>query len=200
MLSDDDLVSVTVEQELLGEDIINVFYFLYEVTVLGATLFDLIEDFRTNIWTYIRAGQTSELATVNLVGRNLTNGVDIEELPGIQVGLDVGAGPPMPTYVAAGYRLNVGSLETRPGGKRFAGVGETRVDDNEYIAGGTVATDIEEKLALISGVTGTVIGSGLIHPIVIGRDVLGALDLLRFQPVTTAAVATSIRSQVSRRS
>lgn len=199
VLDDNDVLSITVEQELLGEDLINIFYYVWEAVNFGVTLLDILTDFKDDVWDAIRAGMNPDLSAVNFVGRNLTNGLDIDNLVGPVNGLDITGGDVSPSYVAAGYSLLVGSLETRPGSKRFAGTSEQRVNDNDYIAGGTVSADIETLLAARITVSGLLIGDGDIVPYIVGRDLLGALDLTRIQPVQAAQVSSTIRSQTSRR-
>ncbi|MCK5643812.1 MAG: hypothetical protein KAJ19_23635 [Gammaproteobacteria bacterium] len=199
MLDDGDILSVTVEQTSLGEDILNIFYYVYEVSLIGATILDVLLEFQQSVWTFVRGGMNPDMETNAYVGRNLSNGVDIETLVFPQIGLDITGGDISPTSLAAGYSLLVGSLETRPGSKRFAGISEQRVNDNIYDAGGVIAANIESSLAQILDVVGAVSGEGSAIPTIVGRDILGALELTRTQPVITAEVAGTVRTQVSRR-
>lgn len=198
-LASGNKVSITVEQSLLGEEVLNIFYYVWNLVEEGVALYDLLLEFKDVVWDIVRLSQNADVVTNNFVARNLSNGVDIDTLNSGDLGLDATGGDVCPSYVAAGYALNVGTLETRPGSKRIAGPGEQRVNDNDYVPGGTVATDIETAFAATLPVTGVVVGEGDLIPYIIGRDVLGALDLLRTQPVLSCQVSATIRSQVSRR-
>lgn len=198
-LENGNIVSITVDQSLLGEDVINVFYYLYQLTDAGVTLLDMLSKFRDAVWALVRVGMNPDLVTNNFIGRNLTNGIDIEVLNAGSVGLDATGGDVSPSYVAAGYALNVGSRETRPGSKRFAGTSEQRVNDNQYDAGGTTSADIETALAVTLAIIGASVGEGDGVPHIVGRDIFGDLELTRTQPILSAQVSSTIRSQVSRR-
>lgn len=198
-LENGDIVSITVEQSLLAEDVLNVFYYVWDVLEEGVIILDLLIEFRDFVWGFVRAGQNPEVVTNNFVGRNLTNGIDIETLNDGTIGTDVTGGDVSPSSLAAGYALNVGTLLTRPGSKRFAGTSEQRVDDNDYDAGGVVSSQIETAIAATLDVSGPAVGEGDMIPNIVGRDEFGALDLNRKQPVLTVAVAPTIRTQVSRR-
>lgn len=198
-LEDDDVLSITVEQTLLSEDVINVFYYVWNVVDAGVTLLDVLSLFKAAVWNFVRAAQTPDVTTNNFVARNLTNGVDIETLNEGTVGLDATGGDVTPSYTAIGFTLNVGTLLTRPGSKRIAGPGEQRVNDNDYDGGGTVSDDIEDKFAATLPVTGASVGEGDAIPHIVGRDILGALDLNRIQPILTVSVSPTIRTQTSRR-
>ena len=200
MLENNDIVKVTFNQSLFGEEIKNVFWYLYELAVAGVTLLDLLDLLTTEVFTPMSLTQVPDLEYVNSVAENVTNGIDTDTLPIAGEGTDLSAGPASPSYVSAGYTLNVGNRTTRPGGKRIAGMGETRVVDNAYVPGGTTAADAALAMATSWFVTGTPTGSGIIVPVVVGRAIDGSPDLLRINEITTVSVNPTIRSQVSRRS
>lgn len=199
MLNDDDIVRVTVNQELAGVDIKNVFFYLIEVLVAGSTLLDVLADFRDNVWTFIRALQVSDIETLTLVGENLTNGIDIDSLTIGANGTDATGGSVQPSYVAAGYRFNVLDKTTRPGGKRFAGIGESRVIENAYNPDATANTIAIGALAYTFPIIGVPTGTGDAIPIVVGRNLDGSLDLTRFSRVSSVDDSLTIRTQTSRR-
>jgi len=199
MLQDDDIVRITVKQTIVSEDIFNVFFYLVEVLVTGATLLDLLTDFRDSVWTVLQGLQSEDLTSLTAVAENLTNGIDVDTLTLNSGGLDLAAGPILPSYVAAGYRLNVIDKTTRPGAKRIAGIGETRVSFNLYSPNGAASVLAVAALATTFAYTGTPTGSGDAVPIVVGRDTFGAVDLTRFSRVSSVTELTTIRSQVSRR-
>ena len=199
MLGDEDVIAIKVEQELLGEEVLNIFYFLYELGIIGVTLVDLLSEFKLAVWDLVRIGQHPDVSTINMQAQNLTNGVDVDDLPLSDIGVDTTGGDVLPSSTAAGYVLNVGSRETRPGGKRIAGISDARVTDNAYDAGGTISADIEDAFAVSLDVSGLIIGEGVLIPYVVGRDLLGIIDLNRIQPIASAAVSALIRTQTSRR-
>lgn len=199
MLEDGDVVKITVKQTLNAEDVINVFFYVYDLIILGVNLTDVIIDFRDQVWALIRTGQVPEIETTEIIGENVTNGVDINAVSLSIFGLDASGLAVLPSYVAAGYRLNVGDKTTRPGAKRFSGVGEGRVTDNDYDPGSGVQFNIEEILAEAITADHNPVGTALLTPVIVGRDIVGALDLTRISPIISATLAPTIRTQVSRR-
>ena len=87
-IEDNNRLSITVEQSLLGEDVLNIFYYVFNLIEAGVVLFDLLSEFETQVCDKVRLGQVPEVVTNNFVGRNLTNGVDIEVLNSGDLGLD----------------------------------------------------------------------------------------------------------------
>jgi len=199
MLNDGDIVQITDFQRASSVDTINTFFYVVEVIVAGIELLDLMLKFRDSVQDAIRDIQTASLEHLTLGIENLTNGIDIDQIAIGEFGTDLTGGPIQPTYVAAGYKLNVADRTTRAGGKRFGGIGEDRMVGNNYNPITAADAALETALSAALVVTGAILGNGVMTPIVVGRDILGALDLDRTAVIISANSFASIRSQVSRR-
>lgn len=199
MLEDSDIIKITVNQEYLGEDALNVFWYIYGLVAAGVTLVDVALDFIDHVWEFVQESQHPVTETVTLKMENMTNAIDVDVVSLGTFGLDDTGGLAQPSYVASGFSMDVSDKTTRPGSKRFVGIGETRTTANTYDAGGTVADDIETALSNFVDVIGGAAGEGTIIPVIVGRDEFGQPDLTRVSPVTSSTVSSTIRSQVSRR-
>lgn len=199
MLNDQDIIRITDEQISSSKDFVNVFFYIIDVLVVGIELLDVLADFRDNVMDFVRGVQVAATTHVDLIGENLTNGIDIDTLITGSIGTDTGGGPVLPTYVAGGYRFNVLDKTTRPGGKRISGIGEIRVASNNYDPEATAEALLVGAFAAPFTVTGTPSGTGTATPIVVGRNILGQIDLARFSVVSSVTTASFIKSQVSRR-
>lgn len=197
-LVDGDIIQINAEQELAGESILNIFYYITSLLVTGVTLLDILIEFRDLVIEAQRELQATELTHTNIHAQNLSNELDEEDLVLGLDGVD-SAGEVLSTFTAAGFALLVETKITRNGAKRVAGILEGRVNGQVYIAGEGLDTAYAEALAALIPVTGTPSGVATMFPIVVGRDLLGALDLTKFNVVTSAIVKTNITSQTSRK-
>lgn len=199
MLNDGDVVQIKDVQAITGRQVLNVFFYVIEVLTAGIELLDVLISFRDLIVDDMRLIQGDHIEHTELIGENLTNGIDIETLILGLNGQDVTGGPPLPDYVAGSYRLNVGDKTTRPGGKRIAGIGESRVISNTYNPVTPGNDTFVAGLSFAEAVVGVPDGAGIMVPIVVGRDALGALDLTRTSVILSATTQNNIKTQVSRR-
>lgn len=199
MLTSGDLLKFELRALLNGQTIINTFYYLVAIYQAGVDLLDCLTEFVDVVLPAIQDIQVSDLNYTEIVGENLTNGVDVETLPLAVAGTDLTGGPVMPTYVAGGFKLNVPDKTTRAGQKRFAGIGEDRVTANTWYPTTARAEAVANALALVINVMGPISGELDLAPIVVGRTPTGALDLTRYSAIVSATWYDLIRSQVSRR-
>lgn len=199
MVIDNDIVQINDVQVVSQQNVLNTFYYMIQVVTAGIILVDLLLEFRDQVTSAIRGIQNPNLEHVELNILNLTDGVNRDTLALGNFGSDSTGGTVSSSYVAAGWKLAVGSLLTRPGGKRFAGIGEARILGNEYDPDGGSASDVSAILDEDLLVFGAVAGEAIMVPVIVGRDVLGALDLTRVAPITQAVQQLTMRSQVSRR-
>jgi hypothetical protein len=199
MLVDQDIIRITDKQIASSKAFVNLYFYRVSVSVPGITLLNVASAFRLIVTAKIRALQVAACTHEEFVIENLTNAIDIDTQISVQAGLDTNGGPVQPTYLAASYRLNVSDKTTRPGGKRISGIGEERVASNNYVPDETANDEAEAALAEQFGVVGVPVGDGVAIPIVVGRDILGALDLDRVSVISSASAAFFIKTQVSRR-
>lgn len=104
----------------------------------------------------------------------------------------------LPSYCACGVRLSVPTRNTRPGQKRFPGLIETDVLDNEITSD---YIDLVEALSAKydSAITlGAPVAAGLLTPIIIKYTGSPPAEAAR-QDVTGHVINSSVTSQVSRR-
>lgn len=197
---DSDIVRIEDRSTLYGKSVLNVFWYLIEVVTAGITLVDIMTEFRDIVTDAIAGIQTADLTHSRMIITNATNEVDIASTSTPIVGTDLTGGESMPSYVAASVRLFVPDQTTRRGGKRFAGIGEDRVDGNDLDLILLDEAAMEAALAIDLDITGAVEGEGVAKPIVVGRfPVTGHIDLSRFSLITVAGVIDEISSQVSRK-
>lgn len=145
-----DLWQVVDRQSYLGQTILNVYY--YRVTSVtginddGYAAFAVW--FQTTVLGPIADVQSVDLNHNLLQIRNLSNNLDLFELPIDIDGEATGGAGSMPSYVTITYKLIRESLATRHGFKRFAGVPESQVTGNTWLtAGGSFDTAIAAALA-----------------------------------------------------
>jgi hypothetical protein len=201
MLNNGDIIRITDFQIYIGEDALNVYF--YEISGLsaGVVLLDLLLVFEDTVMNPVADLQVSALQHLSLRAENVTNGIDLDTLATNAFGEDPAPGPPLPSYVAAGFDLLVGDKTTRSGGKRFTGIGEERVANNVYNPVSADAELVQDRLAQVLTVTGLVTGSMLATPVIVGRfPITGHIDLSRVSTIIEALTVIDIRSQVSRRS
>lgn len=198
MLDHEDIVQVIDEQELNGERILNIFYYIVSVFTAGVTLLELLLEFRDIVVVPMRAIQHVDLEHIKLHANNLTNGLDEEDLVMGLAGTD-SAGEALNTFTAAAFTLIVGSKLTRNGSKRIAGISEGRVTGNIYTGGAGLDEDLSDAMSEVLQVSGTPSGELDAYPAVIGRDLLGELILANWNGIVTCSVKTNITSQTSRK-
>lgn len=104
----------------------------------------------------------------------------------------------LPSYVALGCRLTVGTRLTRPGQKRFPGFTEADLVDNEVQAaflalGADLAVRYSSTIAL-----GAPVATGVLIPIILSLDPVTGAEIAR-QDVVGFALNPMVTTQVSRR-
>lgn len=193
-----DAVRITTFATYEEQSVLNVFFYLIEVLVVGVELIDLLGEFRDSVRSFMLGIQNTGMQHNTIKGENVTNGLDVEVLVSSIAGTD-SAGEQVNPFTAAGFDLFVADRTTRKGSKRFAGVSEGRMNGNLYIGPDPETDDLSDALAAILIASGVPTGSARMTPVVVGRDATGALDLSRIADVVNALVRTNVTSQVSRK-
>lgn len=193
-----DVIRIKACQEIFGQSICNVFYFLVAAWTGNADLTDVIDSFTGTVIGPLLTMQTDDLTYVNIRADNITDDLGFAEEDVSLVGSYPGSETQAP-FIAVGFRLTRQTKLTRPGAKRISGVSEAIVND------GTI-----DPLAALWGIILTALaaplvintpspGDGLLSPVIVGRNPDGTYDLSRLNPVSGAAIQTNITSQNSRK-
>lgn len=188
MADGNDIIRITDRQTLLGQVVLNVyFYQLQDTGTFGdGYLDDIAAHFVEAVITPVTALQINVLEHTELFLENLTNGLDIltydTDFPieGSVSGEDV-----MPPFVSYGFQLIRESRATRNGYKRFAGVPENMVDSGVYVGSPTLISDVETGLAadIVSGL------ATLCHPVIVRHPI----DVPLISPVFSNVGASLFR-------
>lgn len=103
----------------------------------------------------------------------------------------------LPTFNAAGVRLNVGTRVTRPGQKRFSGLVESDNNSGSLTAGVLTALDNLMVVMIASMTLGAPAATMTLQPIVVRKDAVGAVTA--HQAIGSYSTNNLITSQVSRK-
>lgn len=194
----DHIIQIRDCQSLFGDQLCNIFYYVVKIWTGNATMRNILEAFEAQVITPVSGMQTASLLHNALRGDDLTDGITFFETdPNIAGSFAVG--DTLPSLVALAMRLNRTTKITRPGQKRFAGLSEAVVEINKFIT--TTAELIAAQAAVASDlvVNAPFPDDGLLTPIIVGRDILGHLDLNRFVEVSSVSLVEPVSSQVSRK-
>lgn len=146
-----DLIQLTDRQSLYGQTILNVYYYRYIVVAPASSAIypAFVTEWMDNVLAAILAIQHPILNHNLIEVRNLSNGIDIYQLPIDEDGSAVSPGDDtLPSYASVGFQLNRESLVTRNGYKRFAGIPEDHTNGNTWnLYGGPQSDELETQLA-----------------------------------------------------
>ena len=193
-----DVIRIIVQQSLLGEQVRNVYH--YETTLASGTDTpqDIWDAFRLAVIVPVSLAQHVGLSYDLAVIEDLNDELFFEEIPLAFAGLLTGLA--MPSFVAFGVKLLRTFKTTRNGSKRFAGVREENVDDNQQNLTPAVSGPIEVGLATLLDLTVLPALSGAYTPVIFRPGSLGPPIVVEFSnPVKSAQVAANITTQNSRK-
>ena len=191
-----DFIQIIDTQLYLDQIMVNVYH--YEVTKADALVGEqaVLDAWAADRLPGIALVQDSNLMHTELRIDNLTDGIHFAvinpNLPG-----DVAA-PGMPSATSMGWRFNVTTKTTRPGGKRIGGLTDVSVLGNDLVLDAPQRAFFETAFFATLSVS-AIPGETEIDPVIIGRDILGALDLNRTQRTFSGSVASEVTTQASRR-
>lgn len=199
-----DIIQITDFQTLLGQQIANVYFYRITAVEALADLGDLSTAFVTGVMEEVESLQSTVLTHTLLSIRNLTNGIDIADIPLTGHIGEATGGDTLPTYCAFSFRLVRTNGTTRHGAKRIAGALENMIAGNDVTA--PVLATLNGLAHVFSDdlvVTGTVDHDLTAEPIIVGRVPqgnanAGALDLTKINPVASAQYVR-FSTQVTRR-
>lgn len=204
----DGVYQITVHGSVLGEQVANVWYAQLSgspapgdnETMLGEAWWNHVKAEYRNVAT--TAYPTAFLSVaVEQCGTGVRGfgvySIPPGERPGLRTVPAAEQPQTMPSFSAAGMRLNVGTRLTRPGQKRFWGLAE---QDNN--AGTLQSSAVTALVALGNRMMGTLtLGAPLalmtLFHVIRKSAPLDHVNVV--QPITTFSLPTTVRSQVSRR-
>ena len=193
-----DVIQILFEQKFLDQVIRNVFGYVVSVADPAATMEDVADRMIIEIGNVYLNVQVPEVAAIQVTVNNLDDVTEFIEKVWTGAGGNAPAGPPLPSYVAGGFKFLRADTDTRNGSKRITGIGEDAVVDNDWTAfdsAGVLA--IEDAFAATVFITPT---SMEVIPIIIGRDpITGQPDTGRISPVSEVQAKESITTQNSRK-
>ena len=130
-----DLIQIVDEQEYLGEQVLNVYYYRwFSAPSVDNTVYEaMVSDFGTKVIGAASDLQNAGLSHVRVELKNLSNGIDFFEAI-IDVPGSVGSDPAdyLPSFNALSFKLVRDSLATRNGAKRLAGLVDQQTEGNDY--------------------------------------------------------------------
>jgi len=165
--STNSLVRLDVRQELLGEELHNVFYYQVQSPVLVQNLAALWVQFTDEILEYWRQCVSTQVSFIECVLTNLHSGdtyIQNIALNGLR------SGEVLPAFVGWGFTLQRSDTSVRNGSKRFAGVCEGDISD------GLATTGIRAVLEILAERLGytlitTFPDNEEFNPVIYSRDV-----------------------------
>lgn len=193
-----DVLQVLFEQEFLGQVIRNVFGYVVSVADPTATMDEIADRLIIEIGDIYLNVQVPEINAVQITVKNLDTPAEFIEKDWTGVGGNAPAGPPLPSYVAGGFKFLRGDTDTRNGSKRISGIGEDTVANNDWTtfdSAGVLA--IEDAFEATLFITPSIME---IEPVIIGRDpITGQPDTGRIAPVSEVQAQPIITTQNSRK-
>ena len=199
------ILEVAVQGQIYGQTWMNTWTYLSVVWPNAVTAEQAAEAYWNHTKTAYRALMSSDFGDAFLAVKvkDLTDQTGDYAVYGVPTAERAGSrtppsGQPMPPFVAASARLNVGSRTTRPGSKRFAGIYEADVDTG-YITS-AYRTLVGNLLAVCADniVLGAPAATVSLDPCVAKRNpTTGAL--LAYQLVTSYTIAAPATSQNTRK-
>ncbi len=193
-----DVFQILFEEILLEQVVRNVFGYVVSLADPAASVEDIADRMIIEIGDVFLAIQNVDTSAVQITVKNLDNPDEFIEKAWSGTGGGIGGGATMPSYVAFGFKLLRGDTDTRNGSKRFAGVGEDAVTDNDWNAFTSPgALTLEDALAATVFITPSLME---MIPVIIGRDpITGQPDTGRIAPILEAQAQEKITTQNSRK-
>lgn len=193
-----DVFQIMFEQELIGQVIRNVFGYVVSVADPAATVEEIADRMIIEIGDVYLTIQVPQVTSTQITVKNLDDLDEFLEKDWSGTGGLIASGPALPSYVAYGFKLLRGDVDTRNGSKRIAGVGEDVVDLNDWSSFEAAATlTVEDAFAATVFITPSTME---MMPVIIGRDpITGQPDTGRIAPVSEAQAQQLITTQNSRK-
>lgn len=204
MVQDNDILQLTVFGRQQGQDVLNVFHYLYFTeSVNNPSLEDIATAWGIEFDTKVLVALSTKLSYQRVLLENLTDGLEFSDGTYIASG-DV-TGEALPSHDTYSVKLIRSTKLTRNGRKSFAGVAENLQADGAVLLSAPQIQDIEDFCGLPLSLPVASISPDpvILSPVIIGRtlDVNGVyqLDLTKINPVTGAQLKLGVRTQNTRK-
>lgn len=195
MTSIGDIVRITSCKTMFTEQVCNVFYFAVAAWTGVVPIEDVLQLFLESEHTAFSNVLSGAVVWDKATWDNLTDPLEkAEYVPPITL-QGGGIGAALPSFVALGFVLDRSDLSTRNGAKRYAGLTEPEVTDQNVSIGGGDIGAMQSFLASSFSID----SDASIDPVIVGRDSLGQPDLGRINPVIAARMSTLVTSQITRK-
>lgn len=199
-----DILRGTFVGTYLNQQIVNVFFWEIDSQstgnlVLGDFATEIVTRFDNDVVSVLNVGLVYDTFTLE----NLTNQIGLADLGINLVGGNTGQN--MPSSVALGVRLNRATKLTRNGAKRFAGLSEDKVNNNQLQLNSVERAQIEgfcgtDYFYLDYDGQGNDVG---LDPVIVGRTKNASgvyeLDLTRVNNVNSATLRNFVSTQNTRK-
>lgn len=188
-IANNNIIQVTVVQTYLSQVMNNIFYYRIEDLTGTPTYDELSDAFALDVLNSMNGIQLVDVVNVRLILKNLTNGLDIYEVPNTATGDRTGS--QTPSFTAWGFRLVRSTALTRHGSKRVGGVDEADITGNNPVSG--ILSALSEFAGFCASpltVDGAA-GDCTMLPVIVGRfptgdPNAGELDLSKINPISDA--------------
>lgn len=187
-----DLYEIKMRQTLLGQEMINLFYYADEDTGDPITIDQVGVTFRNDVYDEIRKAQVTTVLGVDITTRKV-GGIN-ENILDVLGSDGERPGPTLNSFSAWGFKLNRQNIDTRNGSKRFGGLSETDVEGNTPATlMETILDDVAASLAI-----SLILNSGaILRPAIFRRG--SFIDDTWFGTLVSNAIFRAVTSQVSRK-
>lgn len=165
-----DLVQIVDIQTLLGQTLMNVWYYRCTVAVDDGveTLEQLASFLRLSVLDEITAIQVTGLLHTQRQVKNLTNGIDFFVDATVDPGqVSTSGTDALPSFISAGFMLVRSSLATRNGYKRFGGLPESMVAGNASAIPTGLVDNIESAIVQ----TPVLLNAAEFEPVIVKRPI-----------------------------
>jgi len=181
-----DLIQLVDNQSYLGQQILNVYYYRLNAVFIGDT--DYLEQLNTywglNVLAQVKSIQGDYLAHNSREWRNLSNGTDLFVDASVERGdLTPTDDTVTPSFLSAGFMLQRGSLVTRNGYKRFAGLIEANVAGNTIVG-------LDDEIELIRTALAGDLNIGILavaEPVIVKRPIAVPVEEYEYSPVISCS-------------
>lgn len=165
-----DLIQIVDRQVYLAQEVLNVYYYRSETANSDgvAALESLATWFQTGFLDDVTAIQNTGLSHTIREIKNLSNGIEFYADTDIVLGqISTATTDGLPSYISLGFQLQRGTLATRNGYKRFAGLVEAQVGGNQYVGASGPIDAVEAALT----VSPNTLAGDTFAPIIVKRPI-----------------------------
>lgn len=188
----DDLYEIRVRQTLLGQEVVNLFYYKDVDTGDPITLDNINFTFKADVYDEMRTAQVTNAEGLDIRTR-LVGGMN-ESVLSILGEDGIRPGATLNSFSAWGFKMNRRNIDVRNGSKRVAGLSETDVEGN---LPSTPMNSILDDVAAAFAISLVLASGAILEPFIFRR---GSFELGTYIGTLVADVVfRAVTSQVSRK-